>query len=223
MTKANFFLIGFFVVSFGELLSILLAWPIHYIFKPSILLMLIGFYLSTANPRNSTLLKALLFCWVGDFMIMFASRDEIYFILGLIAFLIGHLFYIFTFKQLVWQQPSTLLPTQRARYLFPIVLTGTGLITILYPGLGSLRIPVIIYAVVLMIMVSFALLRMSRTTSASFLWAFIGAVLFMVSDSLLAINKFYTSFEMAHLYIMITYIAAQLLIVKGMATHPINS
>ena len=211
------------MISIGELLSILFAWSVHYIFKPGILLLLTGFYLSAANRRNTTLLRALLFCWVGDFLLMFANRDEIYFMLGLIAFLVGHLFYIFTFRQLVWSQPGTLLPTQKLRYLFPIFLTGTGLIVIVYPGLGPLKIPVIMYAAALMIMVSFALLRKSRTTSISFLWVFIGAALFMISDSLLAINKFYVSFTMAHLYIMITYVAAQYMIVKGVLAHSTNS
>jgi uncharacterized membrane protein YhhN len=43
----------------------------------------------------------------------------------------------------------------------------------------------------------------------------LGAVLFVVSDSLLAINKFYSSFELAGVLIMLTYGMAQLLIVTG--------
>lgn len=220
MNKSKMFLIGFGVASAGELFSTIGDYSIHYICKPLILLMLIGYYLSSTEVRNSTLLRALFFCWVGDFILMFGNRGELYFMLGLIAFLIGHVFYIFTFRQVARKEQSTLLPTQKVRYSLPIFLSGTGLITILYPGLGALRLPVIVYATILMVMVSTALFRMGRTNSKSFIWVFIGAIFFMLSDSLLAINKFYASFSLAHFYIMLTYVGAQYCIVRGLLLHP---
>ena len=222
MNKRKLFLIAFLVVSVGELISIVFELDIHYFFKPLILLMLIGLYLSSISQRNATLLRALFFCWVGDFLLMFSHEGELYFILGLVAFLVGHLFYIFTFKQITWKQRTSLLPTQKVRYAFPVFLAGTGLIVVLYPGLGALRIPVIIYAAILMVMVASALFRMGRTSHPSFIWAFVGAIFFMISDSLLAINKFHTPFAQAHLYIMITYILAQYSIVHGLILHSSN-
>jgi len=220
MSKARFFLIGFLIVSIGELISVTNNFQAHYIFKPCIMLMLVGYYLSSATERNSTFLRALFFCWAGDFILMFSGQDELYFMLGLIAFLVGHIFYIFSFRQIIWDQPSTLLPTQKARYVFPVFLAGTGLIVILYPGLGALKIPVIIYSIVLMVMVSSAQLRTTRTSLSSFIWVFIGAIFFMISDSLLAINKFYSNFPLASLAIMGSYVAAQYMIVRGVLAHP---
>jgi len=218
MSKVKVFLIGFLITSLGELISVINNFQAHYIFKPLIVPMLIGYYFFSTDSKNINFIRALFFCWVGDFLLMFGS-DEIYFMLGLVAFLIGHIYYILSFRQLVSGQPSTLLPTQRLRYTFPIFLAGTGLIVILYPGLGPLKIPVIIYATVLMIMVSFALYRTGRTNKSSFVFVFAGAIFFMISDSLLALNKFYSSFALASLAVMSTYILAQYLIVKGALAH----
>ena len=217
MKKNNLFLIIFLLVGIGELATVSLNLPAHYFFKPVIVLSLIGFYLSSTAERNSTLIRALFFCWVGDFVLMF--NGELYFMIGLVAFLIGHVFYIFTFRQFVQQEQSTLLPTQKLRYTFPVFLAGTGLIVVLYPSLGALKIPVIIYATVLMVMVSTALMRYGRTNTRSFILVFAGAISFMLSDSLLALNKFRMPIEFASFYIMSMYILAQFLIVKGLLTH----
>jgi uncharacterized membrane protein YhhN len=217
--RSQLFLIGFGVAVVGEMVSIVLNLSAHYFFKPSIMLTLIGFYFSMAKTRSATLVAALFLCWAGDVLLMFAPGSELYFILGLIAFLIGHLFYIFCFRQIVWAQPGNLLATQKVRLIFPILLAGTGLMVIVFPTLGSMKIPVFIYSTVLMLMVSFAVLRLGRTNQASFNWVLFGALLFMISDSILAINKFYSSFHWASVAIMATYILAQFAIVKGLLLH----
>jgi uncharacterized membrane protein YhhN len=75
------------------------------------------------------------------------------------------------------------------------------------------------YAAVLVTMVIVALFRYGRTTAASFGLVFGGAVLFMISDSLLAMNKFHAPIQQAGLLIMITYCVAQGLIAEGMLKH----
>jgi uncharacterized membrane protein YhhN len=72
---------------------------------------------------------------------------------------------------------------------------------------------------VLTLMVLNAVFRYGRTSSAGFWFALAGAVLFMISDSLLAINKFMNPLPQASLFIMLTYIAAQYLIVEGILRH----
>jgi uncharacterized membrane protein YhhN len=219
VTRSKFFIVAFAVAVFGEIISLLGEYPSHFIFKPAIMLTLIGYYLSEAEVRNGTFLRALFFCWAGDCLLMFTHRSEWFFILGLIAFLIGHLYYIFTFRQIVWEQESQMLPTQKVRLLFPILLAGTGLMVVLYPVLGNMKVPVLFYSIVLMLMVAYALLRVGRTSRQSFTWVFVGALFFMISDSLLAINKFYSVFRFANLAVMGTYIIAQFMIVKGILVH----
>ena len=222
MKQSNIFLGAFGLVWIGEIISLLGEYQAHFGFKPAIMLTLIGYYLSEAEVRNGTFLRALFFCWAGDCLLMFTHRSEWFFVLGLLAFLIGHLFYIFSFRQMVWEQESRMLPTQKVRLLFPILLAGTGLMVVLYPVLGNMKIPVMVYSIVLMLMAAYALLRVGRTSRASFVWVFIGALLFMISDSLLAINKFYSAFAFANVAVMMTYINAQFMIVRGVLTHGVQ-
>jgi uncharacterized membrane protein YhhN len=76
-----------------------------------------------------------------------------------------------------------------------------------------------IYALAITLMALTALFRYGRTNSTSFLLIFIGAVLFMISDSVLAINKFHHSFSSAAALIMLTYCLAQFFIVEGALCH----
>ena len=93
------------------------------------------------------------------------------------------------------------------------------LLMALLAHLGPLRLPVVLYAMVLVLMVLAALYRYGRTVPTSFVLVAAGAGLFMVSDSLLAINKFLTPLVGAGFWIMLTYCAAQLSIVAGLLAH----
>jgi uncharacterized membrane protein YhhN len=217
MKKSTVFLILFLIASAGDIASIFAESNGRYIFKPVILLALMGYYLVQATETNKTFLAALFFCWVGDVMLMFSG--DLYFMLGLVAFLIGHIFYIFSFRQFSWSTGIDLLPTQKVRYAFPIILAGTGLLVVLFPKLGALQIPVTVYALVLMLMAINALFRLGHTNQTSFTWVFVGALLFMVSDSALAFNKFHTQFVGASVVIMVTYVTAQFMILKGILKH----
>jgi uncharacterized membrane protein YhhN len=96
---------------------------------------------------------------------------------------------------------------------------GTGLVTILYPVLGDLKIPVMVYALVLTVMVLQSIFRYGFTSSASFWNVCIGALFFLASDSLLAINKFLQPLPSASLLIMVTYMVAQYSITVGAISH----
>lgn len=204
-----------------ELGTAIFDYPGHsVIFKPMIMIGLIAHYWVMSPARSLLFLVALFFCWLGDVLLIFQSNDPLFFMSGLASFLTGHIVYIFCYRQLQ-TSPSAkeLLGSQKVRFAFPIILAGTGLVTILYPLLGALRIPVMIYALAITLMALTALFRYGRTNSTSFLFVFIGAALFMVSDSLLAINKFHHAFSAAGALIMLTYSVAQFLIVEGALAH----
>ncbi len=219
MQRYPAFLILFFVVSVAELLSVSIGWiEVHTVAKTLIMLSLIGYYMSSAQKRNGHFLRALFFCWTGDVLLLKQDGDEIFFILGLGAFLVGHLLYMLAYRELRWKEGG-MLPTQKLRVSFPIALAGTGLIVVLLPYLGGLMIPVMVYAVVLMGMVMASFFRFGRTSPDSFWLVAAGALLFMISDSILAINKFHTPFASAGPLIMLTYIVGQYLIVEGALRH----
>ena len=183
--------------------------------KPFLLpILLVAVYYTENFSTKKTLLTALTFSWIGDVILLFADRGEIYFILGLVAFLLSHIFYIVLFnKQTISKTISNKLSFGAGIGL--IVIYFSMMITTLGPKLGSLTVPVVIYAIVISTMLYFAL-------KGSFQWeaipnhsVLIGAVLFISSDSILAFNKFYEPIPAASLLIMITYLLAQYGIVKG--------
>lgn len=219
------FLYLFILVSAGEILSILIDAPlVHLICKPVIMITL-GLYYWTSQksaqqPIALSLMVAICFSCVGDVLLMLQDSNANYFMFGLAAFLVAHIFYIFTYKQHQYEDSADELKgLQKIRFALPIILAGTGLVTILYSRLGDLKIPVLMYAGVLTYMVMVALFRFGKTTAASFAMVFGGAILFMISDSLIAINKFLEPLPQSGFWIITTYIAAQFLIVKGILKH----
>lgn len=221
MKRTSIFLTLFVIVSIAELLAVSRGWAeVHILSKSLIMLSLIGYYMGSVSQRNSHFIRAMFFCWTGDVLLLKQADGEIFFILGLVSFLIGHLLYIFAYRELRWADKARgLLMPQKIRVSFPVALAGTGLIVVLLPTLGGLMVPVIVYAIVLMGMVMASFFRYGRTTPDSFLLVAAGAMLFMVSDSILAINKFRSPFELAGPLIMLTYILGQFLIAEGVIRH----
>ena len=197
---------------------------LELICKPAIMITLGLYYWSSQRLRQepvvTPVILAIIFSCGGDTLLMFQQSNPNFFMFGLGSFLLAHICYIFAYKQHVSvNSEDELQGLQKIRFALPILLSGTGLIAILYNHLGDLKIPVVIYAGVLTYMVLVALFRFGKTNTASFTMVFGGAILFMISDSLIAINKFLEPLSMAGFWIMITYIGAQFLIVKGLLRH----
>jgi uncharacterized membrane protein YhhN len=89
------------------------------------------------------------------------------------------------------------------------------LVLYLYQDLKEMKLPVILYAIVILLMLSGAINRIDKVNKKSFLLVLAGAILFVVSDSAIAINKFSIKFEYSGIVIMSTYIVAQYLIITG--------
>jgi uncharacterized membrane protein YhhN len=215
----KFFLLAFVLASLAELLSGFMgAESIHFVAKPLLMITLALYYFSSTDheTRSRTVLLAILCSLVGDVLLL----NDDYFIGGLVAFLVAHVLYIIAFRKHRYEETENALQgIQRIRMAFPIILAGTGLVVVLYPVLGDMRIPVMIYATVIVLMAMNALFRYGRTNSPSFWLTFSGAVLFMTSDSILAINKFLMPLSYASFSIMLTYVLAQFMIVEGLRRH----
>ena len=204
----------------GDLLAMLSPqWAaLNYVCKPLLLLSL-GLYYYRAAPRPAPLvLAALALSWLGDVLLLFQDGRPLFFMGGLGAFLGAHACYIGAYRQHQWAGPGRPLGWRMGVGL-PVVVAGVALLAALAPGLGALRLPVMAYAAVLVLMVLAAVYRAGRTTPASFAWVGAGAGLFMVSDSLLALNKFLEPLPNAGFWIMLTYCAAQFGIVRGLLAH----
>jgi len=221
LNKKNIGMVLFALGASVEIFTPIFSMPDrHIFFKPLIMIGLMMYYWMQSPKPSMLFIAALIFCWLGDVLLIFQADNELFFIGGLVGFLIGHVLYIFCYRQFQFApNDKELLGSQKARFAFPFILAGTGLVVILYPSLGNLKIPVMIYALAITLMVLNALFRYGRTTKKSFVLIFLGAIMFMISDSLLAINKFKSPFEGAGALIMLTYCVAQLLIVEGAIRH----
>ncbi len=165
------------------------------------------------NARKQAFIVAALFCsWLGDILLMFSGEG--FFISGLVSFLVAHILYIIFYASII--REHTINNKKVALlYLLPAWLYGVLLMIILAPALGGMLLPVMVYAMAICTMLSFAIILyvQQKNIAAGLLLA--GSILFVLSDSLLAFNKFYYAWSLADAMVMITYGMAQWLIVKG--------
>ncbi|MES2777209.1 MAG: lysoplasmalogenase [Bacteroidota bacterium] len=152
----------------------------------------------------------LFFSWAGDLFLLYEARNPNFFIGGLASFLLAHICYIIYY----FKCGASLGVAVRKHgvWLMAAVAYSVGLVALLWPKLGGLLIPVIAYAVVLTLMLIGSIAAMAGVSKKSSLLFVAGAIAFVLSDSALAINKFYHPIAFAGVLIMITYGAAQLLI-----------
>ena len=187
-----------------------------YMTKPLLVISLSSFFLnskSTAKIHQKRLfLLALFFALCGDTFLMIRSIDL--FIPGLASFLIMQLFYISLFRQ---QITTDLLGPGSLISLIPFLACAVALFIYISPALSDaiIRVSVAIYAASISIMSWLALRRRQSVSRVSFLFVFLGALLFMVSDSLIAIHRFIAPVPAQAFWIMSTYAAAQMLITLG--------
>lgn len=177
-----------------------------YIFKPLTMLFIILIALE-AHPAVSRFYKymivlGLVFSLVGDVFLML-PRDR--FIYGLLSFLIAHLFYIAAFSEAGFQARSLVS-------LWPFLIYGSLMLRLLWSGLGKLKVPVIFYMAVILLMGWQAFNRCAGAEISGSKLALAGALLFIASDSILALNRFKRPFRSAPMLILGTYFAAQWLI-----------
>lgn len=150
-----------------------------------------------------TIISGLLFSLIGDILLIFPEK---YFLRGLISFCMAHLFYIVAFSS---GRPMTVT------LWIPLLLLvyGSVIFLILRPNLNKMALPVGLYIIVIMAMAWQAWERWLWFQNGMALCAAVGAVLFLISDSLLAFDRFKRSFKIAEALILSTYFAAQWLIV----------
>lgn len=189
--------------------------------KPLLMLLLMLYLWRSVGLQSMTsrlLAMALFFSWLGDVLLMLQPQHENLFIWGLAAFLVAHLCYMVTYHFARGEVASAGKSYQISRVIM-LLVAGLALLYLLWPGLGALKLPVTAYTCVIIAMAVMAVLRRGRTTEKSFVLVYSGALLFIMSDAMLAIQKFLEPIYMGDLWVMGTYIVAQFLIVKGLIFH----
>lgn len=201
------------------------------------------FYLGVDNkwtPENRLRMLAFVFSWIGDLSLLLVPKtitdvvilgipkNKYFFFAGLGSFLIAQLFFIATYKKAV-----TSIATNKINrfYYIPFVIYWIVMLGIVLPPIQLdaekklATIPVIVYASILLSMAAVAFSRYGKTNPISFWITFLGGCIFVVSDSLIAINFLAlpepTSF--ASISISVTYIAAEFMIAEGILWHSRSS
>lgn len=175
------------------------------IFKPLTLILIL--LIATIFPAVESNYKifivlGLLFSLLGDIFLIYPEQ---HFKKGLIVFLIGHVCYIIAF-----------IISTGIHFTFwiflPITVFGILYLRIILPYSSKMKIPIIIYVIIIMIMGWVAMERYHSFATLGTILPAIGAVLFMISDAVLALNKFRKPFFSAELIILTTYFTAQWLL-----------
>ncbi len=179
-----------------------------YVLKPmtTVLILALAALAGQADRTYQTLILIGLACSLsGDVCLMLPEQPRSYFIPGLVSFLIAHLFYIGAFSMGVpWTTTGWLI-------LAPFVVFGLAVGARLWSHLGPMKGPVAAYIVVILAMGWRAGARIEAPDvgTADAVVALVGAVLFIVSDLILALNRFVRPFASARATNLTTYFAAQ--------------
>lgn len=208
-------LFPFVLLSLLHLIGHLLGQETLHMGTKPLLMPALGFYFwkeCPVTPLNKFVYLALLFSWLGDSLLIFSDYKELFFMMGLIGFLIAHIVYIIMNLNFVNDGNSRLV------FKWPslaFILLGILIFSQLLENLGSMSIPVAIYTSVICMMGITAYGRADRTQPTDYRLIMAGALLFIISDSILAFNQFKQPIAFAGIWVMTSYLAGQYLLIQG--------
>jgi alkenylglycerophosphocholine hydrolase len=176
---------------------------IFFVLKPltTLLIIAVAASISMSTPYAQWVLLALALSLCGDVFLMFgdgARASDRAFIAGLVSFLLAHLGFVAAFVQGIG---SPDLPG----WLAAVVFAAIALLFVLLPRAGALKLPVLVYCLVLAAMAFAAAARHETFNDADSLRAVYGALLFMLSDALLGVRRFVGRYRYAQALILSTY------------------
>lgn len=226
MTRQSLLFFAFLADSIALLIGeILFSKTLILCTKPLLMPLLAAWlFVSTTNSLNRRLrtwwMVGLLFSTLGDTLLMFTGKNSgsSFFLMGLAAFLLAHICYIAG----IWMEADRARGFLRKKPT--LLLLGfiylVGLLTWLWPDIPpAMRLPVAAYATVLLTMALSVANWRNGLSNPVFQTLLAGALLFVLSDTLLAINKFGHPFSEARVAIMATYIAGQWFMARGVEQY----
>jgi uncharacterized membrane protein YhhN len=189
-----YFFIGILFIVLPDQSGFLMGLVVKTLIIPVLMFLFIINRRPCSNLFCKLMFAGLFFSWGGD------------------VILEAHIMYLIVF----FKTPGkNVIFNNRIYLLAPVLIYGVALTLFLYNDLGAMRLPVILYAIVILIMLAGAINRIEKVNRVSYYMVLAGAILFVISDSAIAINKFSIHFESSGIVIMSTYIIAQYLIVSG--------
>lgn len=207
-TKIILASVAFLAIVVLHISGILLNEKVAFISKPFIITSLVIIYLVAVKKPNFWYVSALFFSFWGDVLLLFKEQ---FFVFGLASFLLAHVLYIKIasgFIKKVSYQKILMIS-------LPFVVFLISLLSLIFENLGEMKIPVIVYGIVISSFGAVSFLNYVQEKNTVNLWLLLGTLIFILSDSLIAFHKFYAPKEYDQLFIMLTYIVAQYLICKA--------
>jgi alkenylglycerophosphocholine/alkenylglycerophosphoethanolamine hydrolase len=204
-----FYVSLFFGLLYWGIILVSWALPVNWLIKwLAIIPLALLLWRNRRLNRSVTLAAVGLFIHsIGDIVI--TIDGELFFLLAIVAFLIGHLFYLAAFWP--YKRPFSTIPTSQKAGIMGIVLFALIVSVFLVPSLdGAMKTAVPIYILVITVMAVVSWLGDFQSW-----WIRIGVVSYMVSDSVLAYNAFVAPVPFEGFITWPTYYFAQLLIAVG--------
>jgi uncharacterized membrane protein YhhN len=180
--------------------------------KPLLIPLLIAYYVIQSREADLFIVFALISAFAGDILLLF-SENKIMLKLGLLSFLISHiLFSCFILSSIGWLNDIPL-----KYWLFILPYLGVGVIVFLFlrKSLENMKFLAAIYILGLISMAFFCTLRISVFSGPALWYPIIGSVFFISSDFILSYDLFKKKLKWGGVYIMLSYIIAEVLLVLG--------
>ncbi len=181
-------------------------------FKPFLMMTLTLVYIISVKKPNLWFICGLFFSFVGDILLL---DKENYFIQGLLAFLLAHLIYI-----------KIVLPFLRKKSIYSVVVSSipfliifAGVFSLIYINLGNLFFPVILYSLILISLGTLALMYYQQEKNIASFYFLFGVSMFIISDVMLGVHRFYQPMKFLSVSIMLTYIIGQYFICRFMISR----
>jgi uncharacterized membrane protein YhhN len=190
---------------------------LNYAVKPFISVVLLVFLCLTTKLKgrfHQRLFTGLVFALTGDTLLMLLKYNPSYFLFGLIAFVICHLFYISAFY-LDFLSAKELDKKGARIAIISCAVIFTTFYLYLRPHLPLLKLPVLICIFIGALLTMMAAFRNQRVNPASFKLVLAGVIFFIITDGLMAGVHFIKPFCHAELLISATYMIAQYLLIMG--------
>ncbi|HYW96485.1 MAG TPA: lysoplasmalogenase [Bacteroidales bacterium] len=222
-----YFSIGILFIVLEHLHSFLPALIVKALIIPALMLYFYSRAKTSLTTFHRLILLGLFFSWLGDILLQFSNAGfelcldvQAWFMLGLAAYFITQVTFSVAFSL---QKGRNTIIGRRIYQVFIVAGYGFLLLWFLYNHLGDMKIPVIVYAAAILTMLTTALNRYGKVNGVSYMLVTIGALLFVFSDSMIAVNRFYEKIDFARIFIMATYVTAQYLIAIGCLRQDFDS
>jgi len=188
--------------------------PYRFFSKPCIMGSLLVFFYLKSKSFNKVdrypILLALFFMLLGD-IALFYYDNFFAFTTGFILFLAATIMYLIAFYSKVTYKIQAVIP-----YWAVVIGICISILLLIYDGVGIFLIPVLIFMVIAFYMAQTTYVRFGTTNKKSYYCVFIGAILFITSESIVGLSKFHGAIPFERTLIMLTYGIGNFLIINGL-------